>query len=282
MKWLALIVCVACGRAEPLAPGEEVFARAAKLTASLAPAELARQIAANQTNADVKVPAFPVQRATLSCDGATAYVMYNPYRDLMKIGFATQSAIDEDIRTISFGATRVWADSKKFTPQDLAMEPAGDDPERVLAERSSVVLEQLSKKRWFPGDEDVTLELGALAMTAQKVDDGHFRYMPKQHRGWRVRLHTFTPGMAEAIAEHASRAQAAAVELHVLGFYAFDVESLRKFKDPKITSVVKRYDELVAAARARLAQAGAMPHGQYATAFALEHVPPCSAARRSP
>lgn len=261
----------------------EINERISRLESKLAPAELTTQFDFWARSPEEKIAAlsFPIQKTTAKCKGDTIRVVYNPYRDLVRIGFADENAIDEELRALSINGASVWTKKEPFTGQQIIGTWIGADgkatKEPVEQRTRSVTIDKLVEERskLFPPDTDVTFDVSGNSMASKDLPDRKFTYVPHSYRGWRVKLHVFSAQMAKDLLEHVERLNRAGAELQVLGWYTSDIDSLRTAESEKAKEMVKRYDDLLAAAKQKEAAVGAMPHAKYVSALSVEHVPAC-------
>lgn len=81
--------------------------------------------------------------------------------------------------------------------------------------------------------------------------------------------------MTKKIDAHGQAIRKAHAHVCVLGFSEGDVDALRGKKHPKVEPVVKRFDELHAAATAEVEKAGKMPYPEHVKSLVVEPVGGC-------
>jgi hypothetical protein len=281
----SVLLLVACSSPAPdRRATEDLQARKAKLAARLS-ADLEQARLDGHWNGwvqerhDLGDATFPVLSASAHCDGNAARVSYNPYDDHLVVQLAKESAIEEQLRTVSLNRKR-FSSPRPFHERSHIVTLTDSKSDPIDDHGRHIVVEKLTKM--FAANKPVELKLGGTSMIAEAVDSSTFRWRSHTHRGWRVKLHLFSREMSKEIYAHAAIVKRAISDLAYLDTRKADVSNLRDDKDPKSVAVVKRFDELYAKAQQARTSAGDAPHIALRDSMSLEHDPPCRelAARR--
>jgi hypothetical protein len=125
----------------------------------------------------------------------------------------------------------------------------------------------------FRPDTDVEIGIDASVMVAHAQSSSEFSWAPYTFRGWRMKLHVFSNEMVKTITDHRATVQRTSVAVEALRPFEDDADRLRTSTEPKAIAVVKRYDELHAAATKRHEAAMQIPFAQYKDALRVEKTP---------
>jgi hypothetical protein len=222
---------------------------------------------------------FPILKTEAKCGADVVKATYDPFRDLVDVAFMKDGAQVAETRTLTFNGARVWAAEGPFKGDATLYKVT--NPDGSKANTDSVGwgwVEDLSAKhqKLFPDNTDVTIELGGTAMIATQKSSTTFSWVPQTFSGWRMKLHVFSKEMVKTMADHKANARRAHVELEVLHRYTSDIDMLRNSKESRAIAIVKRYDELLAAAAKKQAATATLPFAQYKDSLSVEKVPACA------
>lgn len=246
---------------------------AAELTAALDGAAFDKSVAEALQVQRKKLAevAFPVLQRTVECDQSALEVRYDPYQDEVRLTVYQPGALDEQLRWLALGETRVFEDTKPFQKPDKLLDQAEQARPQVTLEQVSTKLPEL-----FALGKKASLELSAETMVAAKVSDTQFRYEPFEHAGWTITLHVMSSAERRAIDEHAQSAKRASAEIYVLEEILREkADRLRGSKLPAAVQALARYDERLAAANKRKRELATIPQLDKKASFSVTHEPPC-------
>lgn len=222
---------------------------------------------------------YPVDDVVVRCGNEMVRAMYNPYQDLLVIGAAADDTAGESVRVIYFDDKKVWSNPKKATSNATDMGDGlaiiMDKPIEEELESNSESLDDLSTKyaAWFPPDRDVSYELRIATQADAIVEGGRFRTEKREHRGWKLAMHSFSPTMRADIVEHGRSVDRLTAELFVLERYNGELAEMKSYDDAKLAPVILHHEKLKARAEALLDASKDIPHAKYR--LSLVHVTAC-------
>lgn len=262
-----------CGSAST---GDESSAAADLAAAEQLEKQLAPQLLEILFKEDPKVElGFPVLESQARCGGDVVKASYDPYRDVLSVAFVKDGVLAADARTLTFNGSRVWSAKNPFKGDQTILTVEGA---KSNVDTSWGWVEDVSTKypKLFPVGTDVEIQLGGTTMFASKVSGTEFKWSAAKFSGWRMKLYVFSRDQVKAMLDHKTAAKSGYVELKVLSAHTAEVDKLRKSKDPKATAVVRRYDELMAAATKKREATKTVPFVEHKDSFSVQKAPACA------
>lgn len=247
---------------------------AAKVTSALEDATFEKRIQEilDFRKAQFETIGFPVLTSAESCGTeSTLRVMYNPYKNILRLTVSKPKVMDEKLRWLSLDGDKVFEETTPFEPEKkLKAKPETELPEVTLSAISK------SRPKLFPPGETVTFEVKAQTMVTQDRGEDKFRYVPFVHQGWKVTVPVFSRAMSEAIAQHVEDAKHNEAAMWVLAREVGPtVEKLREVSTEPAKAAVARFEALLAKHQELQKKLAKPPHHELEEAFAIVHDPAC-------
>jgi hypothetical protein len=211
---------------------------------------------------------FPVLKSEVTCGDDVVKASYDPYRDVVSVAFVKPGVLATEARTLMMDGKRVWSAKRPFKGSEFLVSTSdskGDDTDWSWVEDAST-----KHKKLFPVGADVTIGVGGTTMVARERSGGTFSWGPAKFAGVDLKLHVFSRAQVAEMVKHRTAAKRARLEVEKLNEYDFQVHTLRKSKEPKAIAVVKRYDELMAAAKQKQEATKTMPFFELSDSIAVE------------
>jgi hypothetical protein len=287
---IAVVLLAACS-SKPSAP-KRLIDRAAQIETELSDGSFELAVAAVMKDPVENLQyrrqplKYPVEPVVERCGKELVRAIYNPYQDLLVLGVAADDTAGEDTRTIWFDNKKVWTNPRKAAPPtDMGngMALILDKPIEEELVDNSEALRSLSTSfaTWFPADKDVAYDLRFTTQANAMVGASSFRVEKREHRGWKLSMHPFSPKMREEIIAHGASIDRLTAELFVLERYTADMLEMKNYPDDaKIAPVLLHLEKVKARAEALLAAAKDIPHAKYRVS--LTHTPACETTAANP
>jgi hypothetical protein len=253
---------------------------AAYIEKELAPTVVNERIAyfTKSPNDDVTKRAFPVLRANGVCNGKKINVMYNPYRDLLQVSFEALDSMAHHLETVSLEGTTVWTNPKKLERHRYLLDGTNVPRDPATRGPEPITLANLTKTypKLFVPDQPAVVTVTAKATGTRNIGADRFEYVKVQHPGWRIKLHVFSPEMAQRIDTHTKGLAAPHATLYVISRFRERVTELRSIDDPAVKRAVKRFDELAVPAQAAADKLAVRPFEQHLSSLSVEPTQQCN------
>jgi hypothetical protein len=211
---------------------------------------------------------FPVLRSEVTCGTNVVKASYDPYRDLVNVAFVKPGVLAAEARTLTMNGKRVWSAKRPFSGSQFLVQTSdskGQDTSWSWVEDVST-----KHKKLFPTGADVTIGVGGTTMVAREQSGGTFSWDAAKFGGVDLKLHVFSRAQVAEMVKHRTAAKRARLEMETLQKYDFDVSTLRDSKESKVIAVVKRFDELMAAAKQKTEATKTMPFSELSDSISVE------------